>query len=34
VGVACGEHHSLVVTQWGDVYSFGRGKEGQLGNGE
>lgn len=34
VGVAAGEHHTLVVTRHGDVYSSGRGKEGQLGHGE
>lgn len=34
VAVSCGEHHTLAVTEWGDVCSFGRGKEGQLGNGE
>lgn len=31
VQVACGEHHSLVVTDKGDVYAWGRGFEGQLG---
>lgn len=29
--VACGEHHSLVLTDKGDVYAWGRGFEGQLG---
>ena len=23
--VACGQHHSLAVTDWGDVYAWGRG---------
>ncbi|EGG21173.1 regulator of chromosome condensation domain-containing protein [Cavenderia fasciculata] len=31
---ACGEAHSLAVTEFGDVYSFGRGREGQLGHPE
>jgi hypothetical protein len=31
--VACGQHHSLAVTDWGDVYAWGRGSEGQLGCG-
>lgn len=34
VAAAAGEHHTLVVTQYGDVLTFGRGKEGQLGHGE
>ncbi|CAM9799218.1 unnamed protein product, partial [Ectocarpus sp. 8 AP-2014] len=34
VAAAAGEHHTLVVTQYGDVMTFGRGKEGQLGHGE
>eukprot|EP01133_Synstelium_polycarpum_P013067 gene13067-15368_t len=32
--VACGEAHSLAVTEFGDVYSWGRGKEGELGHPE
>jgi alpha-tubulin suppressor-like RCC1 family protein len=31
VQIACGEHHSMVLTDKGDVYSWGRGIEGQLG---
>ncbi|KAJ8610341.1 hypothetical protein CTAYLR_003854 [Chrysophaeum taylorii] len=31
VDVACGEEHTLAVTEFGDVVSFGRNKEGQLG---
>ena len=31
VQIACGEEHSLVLTDKGDVYSWGRGYEGQLG---
>ena len=31
---SCGEQHSLAVTEFGDVYSWGRGREGQLGTGE
>lgn len=34
VAAAAGEHHTLVVNQFGDVYTFGRGREGQLGHGE
>lgn len=34
VAAAAGEHHTLVVNQYGDVCTFGRGKEGQLGHGE
>jgi len=30
--VSCGESHSLAVSRFGDVYSWGRGKEGQLGH--
>ena len=29
--MACGEYHSLVLTDKQDVYSWGRGFEGQLG---
>ncbi|CAM9876355.1 unnamed protein product, partial [Laminaria digitata] len=34
VAAAAGEHHTLVVTQYGDVKAFGRGREGQLGHSE
>lgn len=33
LAVAAGESHSLVVGENGDLYSFGRGREGQLGLG-
>ena len=29
--IACGEYHSLILTDTNDVYSWGRGYEGQLG---
>lgn len=29
--IACGEYHSLVLTDKFDIYSWGRGFEGQLG---
>ena len=32
-GISCGDNHSLVFTDAGDIYSFGRGKDGQLGHG-
>jgi len=32
-GISCGDNHSLVFTDAGDIYSFGRGKDGQLGLG-
>ncbi|KYQ99647.1 regulator of chromosome condensation domain-containing protein [Tieghemostelium lacteum] len=32
--VACGESHSIGISHFGDVYSWGRSKEGQLGTGE
>ena len=31
IQIACGEHHSLVLTDKADVYAWGRGFEGQLG---
>ena len=31
--VACGQHHSMALSDWGDVYAWGRGSEGQLGSG-
>lgn len=33
LSIASGEEHSLFATQSGDVYAFGRGREGQLGLG-
>ncbi len=30
--VACGEHHTLLLTEDGDCYAFGSNREGQLGN--
>ncbi|XP_008300642.1 probable E3 ubiquitin-protein ligase HERC3 [Stegastes partitus] len=32
--VACGRDHTLVLTDSGKVFSFGRGEQGQLGHGE
>ena len=29
--IACGEYHSLALTVTGDIFSWGRGFEGQLG---
>jgi len=31
ISIACGESHSLILTDKFDVYSWGRGFEGQLG---
>lgn len=31
VQVACGEYHSLILTDRADLYTWGRGFEGQLG---
>lgn len=31
--LSCGSHHSVVVTASGEVYSWGRNSEGQIGNG-
>lgn len=31
VSIACGMYHSLALSDIGDVYSWGRGFEGQLG---
>jgi alpha-tubulin suppressor-like RCC1 family protein len=31
ISVACGFYHSLALSDIGDVYSWGRGFEGQLG---
>ena len=30
--MACGEHHTVAVTEAGDVYSWGRGRFGALGH--
>jgi len=32
--IATGDSHSLVLCESGDIYSFGRGKDGQLGHGD
>jgi alpha-tubulin suppressor-like RCC1 family protein len=34
VAIATGDGHSLVLTDTGEVFTFGRGKEGQLGHGQ
>lgn len=31
VFMACGDNHSLLIAKNGQVYSFGNGKQGQLG---
>ena len=31
IQIACGEYHSLILTDMGDVYAWGRGFEGHLG---
>lgn len=31
IAVACGAHHSLALSEIGDLFSWGRGFEGQLG---
>eukprot|EP01132_Coremiostelium_polycephalum_P005537 gene5537-6896_t len=33
VSIACGEEHTICLLQNGSVYGWGRGEEGQLGNG-
>lgn len=33
ISIACGEGHSIIATESGDVFCFGRGREGQLGLG-
>ena len=33
IAVAAGESHTLVLCESGEIYSFGRGKDGQLGHG-
>ena len=32
IAVETGDYHTLLLTDYGDVYSFGRGSEGQLGH--
>ena len=32
--IATGDSHTLVLCESGDIYSFGRGKDGQLGHGD
>ena len=32
-GVAAGRYHTVVFTEAGDLYTFGRGENGQLGHG-
>lgn len=32
--VACGQYHMAVITETGDVFTWGYGKEGQLGHSE
>jgi len=34
VKVSAGEQHSLVLTEFGDLFCWGRGREGQLGQGD
>ena len=34
VMVACGEDHTAVLTESSSVYTFGRGRDGQLGHGD
>ena len=34
IEVAAGDGHGIILTDSGDVYTFGRGKDGQLGNGD
>ncbi|PRP80534.1 hypothetical protein PROFUN_11847 [Planoprotostelium fungivorum] len=34
IKVRCGEQHSLAITEHGDLYAWGRGREGQLGQGD
>lgn len=33
IDIQCGEEFSLCLSDVGDIFSFGRGKEGQLGHG-
>ncbi|ETE59092.1 putative E3 ubiquitin-protein ligase MYCBP2, partial [Ophiophagus hannah] len=34
IQVSCGFHHSVVLMENGDVYTFGYGQHGQLGHGD
>lgn len=34
IDIQCGTKHTVVLTQWGVVYSFGSNKHGQLGTGD
>jgi alpha-tubulin suppressor-like RCC1 family protein len=34
IQVSCGDYHSMALSEQGDLYVWGRGREGQLGNGE
>lgn len=31
--VACGDHHCIALTRWGEVYTWGAHSQGQLGQG-
>jgi alpha-tubulin suppressor-like RCC1 family protein len=31
--IACGDYHTMVMVAEGDLYAFGEGNMGQLGNG-
>ncbi|KFM80414.1 X-linked retinitis pigmentosa GTPase regulator-like protein, partial [Stegodyphus mimosarum] len=33
IQLSCGSHHSVLITTCGDIYSWGRNSEGQIGNG-
>ncbi len=32
ISIGCGEHHTVAVTDEGDVYSWGKGRNGALGH--